>query len=115
MAVDMRHHLRCRLGHAHDVVDGNLLFRRDAEIRQAAIVLGLQLFLVAEDSVDLGHISEVLRFRLGRATRDDDAGFRVFPSCRRIAWRAWRTASEVTAQVLTRIALSRRPWRPRPS
>lgn len=69
-------------------------------------MLGLQFLLVAKDGVHLGHGSEVLPVWAAQpVTMMRASGFSR--RARRIAWRAWRTASEVTAQVLIRIALSR--------
>ncbi|MNL26319.1 hypothetical protein D3C87_1478380 [compost metagenome] len=47
MPVNVLDHLRRRRLDAHDVVDAQLFFRRNAEIRQAAIGSAFQLFLVA--------------------------------------------------------------------
>ena len=95
--------IRCGVAalHLHDVGD-----------RHARSVAGLpafrpQLFLVAQDPVDFRHGGEHLRIGLGGAAGDDDAGVRIFRAGLRIAWRAWRVASAVTAQVLKTMASDR--------
>ena len=77
MAVDVPDHLRRRRLDAHDVVDPELLFSRNAEIRQAAIGGARQLLLVAEHGIDLRHRGEGLLFRLRGAAGNDDAGMRM--------------------------------------
>ena len=63
---------------------------------------GLQLLGVAEHAVDLGQRGAARRVDLRGAAGDDDARVRAARgAARRIAWRAWRSASAVTAQVLT--------------
>ena len=62
----------------HDVVDADLVRRIDTEIRQAAIGLGVQLVVVADDEIDLGHGGEGGGLGLRGAAGDDDAGIRVF-------------------------------------
>ena len=88
------------LAHGQDVVDARLLEIVDAEIRQGAVVVRLQLLLVAEHEVDLGHGGEGCRLGLRGAAGDDDARVGFSRRALRIACRAWRTASPVTAQVL---------------
>ena len=100
-AVRSRRPVRRGLAHRHDVVDPHRARRRCVG-RQAA---GARLFGIAQHQVDLGHGGEGLRLDLGGAAGDDDP--RARPLARaapRIAWRAWRTASAVTAQVLTTTA-----------
>ena len=63
---------------------------------------------VAEHEVDLGHGGEAGRVDLGGAAGDDQPGAGPLARALRIAWRAWRTASPVTAQVLNTTA-SRTP------
>ena len=81
-------------------VDGDLLVRApDARA---------ELLLVADDAVDLGHGGKTRGFRLRGATGHHDARMRaVRGGCGRMLWRAWRTASAVTAQVFTTTASSR--------
>ena len=84
--------------HRHDVVDATRSPRR----RKFAV----ELFLIAEHTVDFRHRGEgagsvcaaqpVTMMRASGRSR----------LRRRIAWRDWRTASPVTAQVLTITALS---------
>ena len=76
-AVDPLDQMGGGFAHAHDVVDLHLLVIVDAEIRQRAIVRGLQLFVVADHEVDFGHVGEALRLGLRRAAGDDDAGVRL--------------------------------------
>jgi hypothetical protein len=54
--------------------------------------------------VDLGHRGKAVGIGLRGAAGDDDARVRVPRRRRRMSWRALRTASAVTAQVLTTTA-----------
>ena len=68
---------------------------------------GVELLRIADNVVGFDHLGESLRLGLRRAAGDDDlspAGARG--AALRIACRACRTASAVTAQVLTMIASS---------
>ncbi|MNZ68772.1 hypothetical protein D3C78_870470 [compost metagenome] len=81
MPVYVFHHLRrCRLD-AHDVVDAQLFFRRDAEIRQRAIGGAFQLFLIAQHRIHLGHFGKGLFFRLCGAAGNNDACMRIVAPC----------------------------------
>ena len=63
---------------------------------------GFRLLLIADDVVDLVHGREMGGIDLRGAAGDHDLGVGVFTRrALRIACRAWRTASVVTAQVLT--------------
>ncbi len=77
-ALDGVDHVAGGLAHREDVVDARLLGVVDAEIRQRAIGVRLQLLLIAEHEVDLVHGDEILRLGLRGAAGDDDAGGRVF-------------------------------------
>jgi hypothetical protein len=82
----------------HDVAD------RDAFVPPPG--LRRQLFFIADHAVDFRHGGKTLRIGLRRAAGDDDAGAGCARRNLRIAWRAWRTASPVTAQVLTTVVLA---------
>ena len=72
--------------------------------------LGRHLFGIADHRVDLVHRGKTVRLDLCCAAGDDQPGL---TGCRlrslRISWRALRTASAVTAQVLTTTAFSSPP------
>ena len=57
-------------------------------------------------AIDLGHGREACGLDLGGAAGDDDAGAGVLAAQPADRLRAWRTASAVTAQVLTITASS---------
>ena len=104
LAVEMIHHLRRDFAHAHDVVDAHPLQASDAEI---GIGLGVELFLIAQHRVHFRHGGIGFGLGLRGAAGDDDA--RAAGCSRlslRMAWRDWRTASAVTAQVLTTTAVA---------
>jgi hypothetical protein len=61
---------------------------------------------VADDEVDLRHVAEGLGLRLRGAAGDDELGVRVRAAELADFLRALRTASPVTAQVLTMTASS---------
>ena len=57
-------------------------------------------FLIAQHPVDFGHGRQADQVNLRRAAGDDNRRRRIFRRALRIAWRAWRSASAVTARVL---------------
>jgi hypothetical protein len=71
-----------------------------------AQVSGSHLLGVADDEVDLGHRGKAVGLGLRGAAGDDDARPGFARRSLRISWRALRTASAVTAQVLTTTASS---------
>ena len=98
-AVDQ---MRGGLAHRHDVVD------RDARLLSAARarnVAGSSFSALPSTRSTSGMAAKAAGIDLRGAAGDDDAA-RPGRSRRalRIAWRAWRTASAVTAQVLTMTA-----------
>ena len=76
-ALDRVDHMAGGLPHGENVVDARLLEIVDAEIRQGAIVVRPQLFLIAKHEVDLAHFGEARRVGLGGAAGDDDPGIGV--------------------------------------
>ena len=68
-ALDGVDHMAGGLAHRKDVVDARLLGVVDAEIRQRAIGMRLQLLLIAEHEIDLVHGGEILRARSARRSR----------------------------------------------
>jgi hypothetical protein len=95
------------LGHGHDVVDLHLLGLADEVGGEAGPCLGAHLLGVADDEVDLFHVAEGLGLRLCGAAGDDElVAFGFARRSLRISCRALRTASPVTAQVLTITASS---------
>ena len=76
-ALDGVDHVAGRLAHRKYVVDARLFGVVDAEIGQRAIGMRLQLFLIAENEIDLVHGDETPRLGLRGAAGDDDAGGRV--------------------------------------
>ena len=68
-AFDGVDHVAGRLAHRKDIVDASLLGVVDAEIRQRAIGMRLQLFLIAKDEIDLVHGDEILQARSARRSR----------------------------------------------
>ncbi len=112
--------VRRGLPHRHDVVDRDLFLAAEPERRRVERIAGVapgrrdELLLVAERRGRLRHGGKRVRLDLRRAAGDDDA--RVRPLAREPAdrLRACRTASAVTAQVLT-TTVSPRPARRRAS
>ena len=76
-ALDRVDHVRGGLAHGEDVVDARLLEIVDAEVRQRAVIVALQLLLVAEHEVDLVHGREARRVGLRGAAGDDDPRARI--------------------------------------
>lgn len=69
MPVNVLDHLRRGRLDAHDVVDAQLFFRRDAKIGQRTIGSAFQLFLIAQHRIHLGHFGKGLFLGLGGAAR----------------------------------------------
>ena len=87
------------LPHRHDVVDLDPLGVAAAETQEGP---RFGLLLIADDVIDLVHGGEAGRIDLRGAAGDHDLGVRTARGAPcRIACRAWRTLSCVTAQVLT--------------
>ncbi len=78
MAINAIDELRRRFRHAHDVVDAELLFRADAEIRKPRIALALQLFLIAENGIHLRHGRKGRPLDLRGTARHHDARIGLF-------------------------------------
>ena len=72
-AVDAVDQMRRGVLHRHDVADGDFSPR----MVEAAPDCAIELFVVAEDAIDLGHVGEGLRLGLRRAAGDDDARSRL--------------------------------------
>ena len=79
MPVYVLHHLRRGGLDAHDIVDEQLFFRRNAEIGQRTIGGAFQLLFIAQHRIHLGHLGKGLLLGLGGAAGNDDTGMRIVP------------------------------------
>ena len=91
-----------------EALDLALASRRRTGVMTSFAAKALSLLGISDDAATPRHgLRTAARLELGRAAGDEDLGASGRCRCaRRIAWRVWRTASLVTAQLLTTIQSS---------